>query len=254
MQRIVVLNPKGGSGKTTVATNLAAYYAENGLSPVLMDMDPQGSSTRWLRQRPANQGRIHGIAAFQRSPNVTRSFQLRVPTESERVVVDTAAALNPQQLPEITRTADAILVPVMPSDIDIHAAARCISDLLLVAKISREENRIGILANRVRTNTLVFQSLLRFLENLDIPIIATLRDSQNYVRSAEQGLGIHEMPRWRTRKDLLAWESVVQWLDSRNSRGRDGNMGMANPLPTPKFSNGPATSLARFPDSRVVTG
>ncbi len=219
MQRIVVLNPKGGSGKTTVATNLAAFYAVQGRYPTLMDLDPQGSSSRWLRKRPADRGRIHGIEAFQRSSAVTRSFQLRVPTDCDRVIVDTPAAIDPQQLPELTRDADAIVVPVMPSDIDIHAAAKCISDLLLVAKIRRRDNRIGIIANRVRTNTLVFQSLLRFLESLDIPLIATLRDSQNYVRAAQQGSGIHELPRWRAKKEVQHWRSVDSWLAMR-----DGNV------------------------------
>ena len=96
-------------------------------------------------------------------------------------------------MPELTRDADKVIVPVLPSDIDIHAASRCIADLLLVAKIKRAENRIGVIANRVRKNTLMFQSLMRFLEKLDIPVIATIRDSQNYVRAAEQGVGIHEM-------------------------------------------------------------
>ena len=228
MQRVVVLNPKGGSGKTTVATNLAACYAAEGLNPVLMDLDPQGSSTRWLRKRPDERGSIHGIAAFERPSTVTRSFQLRVPVESERVVVDTPAAVNPQELPEITRSADAIVVPVMPSDIDIHAAAKCISDLLLVAKIRRCDNRIGIIANRVRTNTVVFRSLLRFLESLDIPLIATLRDSQNYVRAAEQGIGIHEMPSWRVRKDMEQWSSVTDWL---SDRGNGSSIGAAAGAP-----------------------
>ena len=139
MQRIIILNPKGGSGKTTIASNLAACFAVNGQRPALMDLDPQGSSTRWLRKRPDNNPPIHGIAAFERSSAVTRSWQLRVPAECTAVIVDTPAALEAQSLPEITRGADAVLVPVMPSDIDIHATAKCIADLLLVAKIRRSE-------------------------------------------------------------------------------------------------------------------
>lgn len=215
MQRIVVLNPKGGSGKTTIASNLAACYAVNGRRPALMDLDPQGSSMRWLRKRPEDHQAIYGIAAFERSPTVTRSWQLRIPPECTAVIVDTPAALDAHALPEITRGADAVLVPVMPSDIDIHATAKCIADLLLVAKIRRSDHRIGIIANRVRAHTLVSQSLTRFLDSLDIPLVATLRDTQNYVRSAEAGVGIYEMPRWQVQQDVDHWRQLMDWLGAK---------------------------------------
>ena len=216
MQRIVVLNPKGGSGKTTIAVNLAACYAANGDRPALMDLDPQASSTRWLRKRPVEAAPIHGIAAFERSASVTRSWQTRIPADCRVVVIDTPAAIDPLTLPDLTRGADAILVPVTPSDIDIHATAKCIADLLLVAKIRRSQKRIGIIANRVRGNTRVSQSLTRFLSSLDIPLIATLRDTQCYVRSAEIGLGLHEMPRWQVQQDIPHWQEMLSWLKERS--------------------------------------
>lgn len=213
MQRIVVLNPKGGSGKTTLAINLAAYFAQRGDSTVLMDRDPQGSATRWLRKRKAPQAHIHGIATFEQDSRTTRSWQMRVPDGTEKVIVDSPAAVEARSLPEITRDANKVLVPVLPSDIDIHAASRCIADLLLVAKIKRAENRIGVIANRVRKNTLMFQALMRFLEKLDIPIVATVRDSQNYVRAAELGIGIHEMKPYVVKEDRAQWESLLAWLE-----------------------------------------
>jgi chromosome partitioning protein len=215
MQKIVVLNPKGGSGKSTIATNLASYFAVAGMKPALMDMDSQGSSMRWLRKRGDDQLRIHGIAGFERNMRVTRSFATRVPVESQRLIVDTAAALDRQTLPEVTRNATAILVPVLPSDIDIHAATRCISDLLLVAKIRRDEQRIAVIANRVKMNTLIYKSLLRFLETLQIPVIATLRDSQNYIRAAETGVGLFEMNPSTVREDLEQWLPLVGWIAQR---------------------------------------
>jgi chromosome partitioning protein len=215
MQRIVVLNPKGGSGKTTIAVNLAACYAANGERPALMDLDPQASSVRWLRKRSFDAPPIHAIAAFERSATVTRSWQTRIPAECGVVIIDTPAAIDPLALPDLTRGADAVLVPVMPSEIDIHATAKCIADLLLVAKIRRSQRRIGIVANRVRNNTRVSQSLTRFLNSLDIPLIATLRDSQSYVRSAETGLGVYEMPRWQVQQDLRHWQEVLSWLAAR---------------------------------------
>jgi chromosome partitioning protein len=224
MQRIVVLNPKGGSGKTTIASNLAACYAVDGHRPALMDLDPQASSMRWLRKRPDDNAAIHGIAAFERSAAVTRSWQLRVPAECGAVIIDTPAALESHALPEITRGADAVLVPVMPSDIDIHATAKCIADLLLVAKIRRADNRIGIIANRVRTNTLVSQSLMRFLDSLDIPLVAVLRDSQNYLRSAEAGVGVYEMPRWQVQHDVEHWRRLTAWLNGKDRGQRATGM------------------------------
>lgn len=214
MQRIVVLNSKGGAGKTTVATNLAACYASDG-RPALMDLDAQGSSTRWLRKRPDDRPPIYGIAGFERNVSVTRSWQLRVPQDCQTLIVDTPAAIDTHQLPEITRAAHAVLVPVMPSDIDIHATAKCISDLLLVAKIRRSEGRLAVVANRVRANTRVSHVLMRFLDSLNIPLVATFRDSQNYVRSAESGLGIFEMPRWQAWQDLAQWEQLLSWLRAR---------------------------------------
>jgi chromosome partitioning protein len=215
MQKIVLLNPKGGSGKTTIAINLVSYFAVCGLKPTLLDLDAQGSSTRWLSKRAKGQPVVHGIAAYERNSRVTRSFATRVPLDTERLVVDTAAALESQLLPDITRNATAVLVPVLPSDIDIHAAAKCISNLLLVAKIRREEQRIAVIANRVKKNTLVYKSLMKFLETLNIPVVATLRDSQNYIRVAESGQGLFEMKPNQVREDMEQWLPLIGWLAQR---------------------------------------
>jgi chromosome partitioning protein len=219
MKRIVVLNPKGGSGKTTLAINLAGYFASRQQKAVLMDFDPQGSSVRWVKKRQPTQAPIHVIAAFEKDSRTTRAFQLRVPDDATHVIVDTPAAVDSRQLPEVTRDAHKILVPVLPSDIDIHTCSRTIRDLLLVAKIRREDNRIGVIANRVRRNTLTYQSLIRFLQTLGIPIVATIRDSQNYVRAAEQGICVHEMKSYLAREDVEQWEPLVQWLEDSVTAG-----------------------------------
>jgi chromosome partitioning protein len=215
MQRILVLNPKGGSGKTTIATNLASYFASQGDRPLLTDNDAQGSSTRWLKKRAPHQAFIHGIAAFERNPRVTRAWQMRTPADAAHVVIDTAAAVDAQSMPELTQGADAIIVPVLPSDIDIHAFSKCIADLLLIAKVRRDENRIGVVANRVKRNTLVYQSLMRFLQTLRIPVIATLRDSQNYVRAAELGVGLCEMKHQLVAQDIEDWQPLLAWLKAK---------------------------------------
>lgn len=213
MKRIVVLNPKGGSGKTTLAINLASYYASCQQKPVLMDFDPQGSTVRWVKKRQQAQAPIHVIAAFENDARTTRAFQMRVPPGTTHVIVDTPAALDSPRMPDITRDAHKIIVPVLPSDIDIHACSRCIRDLLLVAKIRREDDRLGVVANRIRRNTLTYQSLIRFLQTLGIPIITTIRDSQNYVRAAELGVGIHEMKSYIAREDVEQWAPLVDWLE-----------------------------------------
>ena len=215
MQKIVVLNSKGGSGKTTVATNLAAYYASRGLKVALMDMDPQGSSVRWLKVRNRHLPPIHAIAAFEKPMGVTRSFALRSPPGTERLIVDTPAALPAIQLPEIVRDASAIVVPVMPSEIDIHAASRCIADLLLIGKVHRSERRLVIVANRARRYTKAFQSLMKFLQSLRIPVAAVLRDSQAYVRSAETGMGLHEMKGALLQEDVDTFRPLLDWLEKR---------------------------------------
>jgi len=220
MQRIVVMNPKGGSGKTTIAVNLAGYFASQQQRPVLMDYDPQGSSGRWVSKRDPARPKVHLISAHERDTRVTRSFQLRPPAGATHIILDTPAAVTGHSMIELTRQADKILVPVLPSDIDIHACSRCIRDLLVIAKIRRNENRLAVIANRVKVQTLVYQSLLRFLESLGIPFVATLRDSQNYIRAAESGLGIHEMKDHQVHEDTQSWEPLTAWLQSAGARQR----------------------------------
>ncbi len=216
MLRVVLLNPKGGSGKSTIATGIAAMYAARGLNIALMDFDSQGTSSRWLEKRPPSRPAIHGIVAYARALGVTRSFQLRVPHGTDRVVVDTPAALPAPQFNEHVRGADAVLVPVMPSDADIHACSRCIGHLLISGKIKRRENRLGVVANRVKPNTIIFRTLMRFLDQMQIPVVTTLRDSQSYVFANEHGLGLHDMNPARVQPELAQWEELWTWLESRH--------------------------------------
>lgn len=214
MRQILVINGKGGCGKTTVATNLASYYAGQGRSTVLIDHDPQCSSSHWLSQRGPEYKPIHGIAAARpMAGGVTRSFLLRVPPGAERVVLDAPAGVQGHQLIELMRDLDTILIPVLPSPIDIHAASRFIQELLLVAKVRARNIRVGVVANRVRENTRIYQALEKFLASLRIPVVARLRDTQNYVRAAEFGLGIHDLHRTGAAQDHRQWEALLRWLE-----------------------------------------
>ncbi len=215
LRKIVILNPKGGCGKSTLAVNLSGYLAAQGNSVAIMDFDPQGSAMRWLKQRSGKQAPIHGIAAYDLSTTATRSWQLRVPREVRYLVVDSPASIPAANLAELTSGAHAILIPVLPSDIDVHAASKLMRDLLVIAKVSRRMGRVGVVANRVRENTLAYRKLMRFLNSLSIAVVGVLRDSQLYVQSAEQGLSIHEMQSPRASRDTERWQSILEWLEER---------------------------------------
>lgn len=212
MRRIVVMNTKGGCGKTTIATNLASLYASKGFKTALFDHDAQGSSTHWLRCRSELSPAIYGVEAYRDTHGVTRSWQVRVPPGTERIVLDTPASMDRMELMERVRGVDAVLIPVLPSSIDTYAAANFIRDLLLVAKL-RSRTRVGIIPNRVRESTLAFQSLSRFLNSLNIPVVAQLHDSQLYVQAAEKGLGVHEIADPRAKRHTRAWRNLHDWIE-----------------------------------------
>lgn len=215
MQRIIVLNPKGGSGKTTLATNLAAYFASHGIKTALIDHDSQGSSTDWLERRPHEYPTIQCISAYQQAHGITRSFALRTEPGTEVVITDTPAALDLMKFTQPLNQADAILIPVLPSAIDIRAATDCVDKLLHKVRVHDPETRIGVVANRAKTNTKIYKTLTSVLESLRIPFITTLRDSQNYVSSADEGIGLFEMQKPGMVKDLKSWQPVVEWLVTR---------------------------------------
>jgi len=240
LNKIVILNPKGGCGKSTLATNLAACFAARGTTPAVMDYDPQGSTMAWLERRPDDLPAIHGIAAYKKSMQATRSWQLRVPVETRTVIIDSPASTDHDDLRELTRDSTSILVPVLPSSMDIHAASRCVEDLLLVAKIDRRDRKLAVVANRTRKNTKSFKKLMRFLDSLGIPVIAVLRDTQNFVRSAEQGIGVCEMMPSLVRPDVEQIENIAAWVDNWPQRRRESTSATA-------FNKVATASRAMFP-------
>lgn len=214
MQRITVINVKGGCGKTTIATNLASAFAGSGRVTTLIDYDPQASSSYWLKQRAQDVSEINGIAAFPTNQPVTRSWQLQLPHNTEFVIVDTPAGLKGLDMVDQVNGAHTILIPVLPSSIDTHATADFIRDLYLIAKVKPKNIRLCIVCNRVRSNTLSFQALQRFLDALEIPVIAQLRETQNYIKASERGLGVHELGSIASDKDIEDWRQIVDWLDA----------------------------------------
>jgi chromosome partitioning protein len=211
MRSILVTNAKGGCGKSTLATNLAAFYASEGYETALADYDPQQSALAWLEERPEDYGEITGIAGFDTG--------LRgVPRNTEYLVIDAPARSHGRELTELVRRAESIIVPVLPSPIDIKAAEKFIDELMHVHKVADRKARVAIVANRVRDNTLIAEELDEYLDSLKAPYIASLREAQNYIRAYQRGLGIHELPPYLAWPDWEQWDLILDWLDSRRSR------------------------------------
>jgi chromosome partitioning protein len=208
----LVINPKGGSGKTTVATNLASYFAANGIATAVMDYDPQGSTLNWLRQRPAHARRIHGANAAPQKAGL-RSIGMHVPADTRQLVIDAPAGASGLALQEMLSRAHCVLIPVAPSAIDIHATANFIRDLLLTGKIRANNIRLAVVANRVRRSNPVYQPLERFLNSLNLPLLARLSDSDVYLNAAENGVGIFEMDFAVSAAERSQFQPIVEWVD-----------------------------------------
>lgn len=211
MRHIMVLNAKGGCGKSTLATNIASYFATEGASVALADYDPQRSSLDWLDRRPEDRAEIVGVAAFE------DGFR-RVPRTADIVVVDAPARSHGAELTELVRHAETIIVPVLPSTIDMQATTTFVEELKNVGKIQRKQAKIGTVANRVRDNTLIWGDLDEYLSKIRVPYIAALREAQNYVRAYTRGLGIFELPEYLAWPDWEEWEPLTAWLRSKRSQ------------------------------------
>jgi len=210
MRHILVLNAKGGCGKSTIATNLATYFAwEKEQNVVLADYDPQGSSMAWLEVRGEEWPEITGIAAWK--------DPLRPPRDTDVVVMDAPARVHGTELTQLLRKAETIVFPVLPSPIDMRAAEVYVKEVQASGRLQRGEAKIGVVANRVRENTIIFTELYNFLRKLNVPYIATLRDTQNYIRAEERGVGIFEMAPSQVWQDIENWEPLVKWLNSKRS-------------------------------------
>lgn len=210
MRSIMVLNAKGGSGKSTIATNLASFYATNGHKVMLVDCDPQHSSLDWLKSRPAGRPSITAIDGSEGS--------YRTPRGIDYIIYDTPAAVRGKELTNLLRKAQSVIVPVLPSPIDMRAATDFIRVILDNGRVSRKETRIALLANRCRENTNVYHQLETFLNKVrKVPFISVLRETQNYNRAAERGLGIFELAPYQISRDLEQWDPIIKWLESRRS-------------------------------------
>ena len=210
MRHIMVLNSKGGSGKTTIATNLASYFAVQEKKVVLADFDTQGSSLAWLQARSPARPPIHGIAAYRDALRSTRNTEL--------AIMDAPAAVHGRQLSDLVRRAETLIIPVLPSPMDMRAATDFIAEIKAMGKVARKKAKLALIGNRSRDYTKIYRELEDFLKHQRIPLLTMLRDSQNYIRAAERGLGIFELAPYATSVDREQWGSVIKWINSKRSQ------------------------------------
>jgi chromosome partitioning protein len=213
MNTTLVINSKGGSGKTTITTNLASYFATKDIRTTVMDYDPQGSSLQWLRVRNRPGARVHGANAAPQKGGRIRSVEMYVPADTQQLIIDAPAGASGLLLQEMLSRTDCILIPVAPSAIDIHATANFVRDLLLTGRIRTRDIRLAVVANRVRSSKPVYQPLERFLGSLGLPLLARVSDSDVYVKAAEEGLGIFDMASPAPDAECAEFMPIVGWVE-----------------------------------------
>ena len=205
MPVIVVANPKGGVGKTTLSTNVAGYFASRGHAVMLGDVDRQQSARTWLALRPAG---LAPITAWE----VAHDEVVRPPKGTTHVVLDTPAGLHGKRLDEVMKLADKVLIPLQPSIFDIHATHEFVRQLLAHKRSDRVT--CAIVGMRTREGTIATDHLRSFLESVKVPMLGFVRDTQNYVHLAAHGLTLWDVASSRFERDVEQWQPIAQWLDA----------------------------------------
>jgi chromosome partitioning protein len=221
MNTTLVINPKGGSGKTTLAINLASCLAAENIATTLMDYDPQGSSLSWLRSRAPHAPKIHGANGAPARFGQLRSLEMYVPPATRQLIIDAPAGGYGLLLHEMLQRAHCAIVPVVPSVIDIRAAETFIKDLLAMPRVRAGDVRLAIVANKVRVSMPAYQPLVRFLESLEVRLLARLLDSDMYLRAVESGVGIFEMDPGQTATERKQFMPIVDWVRGEEVRAED---------------------------------
>lgn len=203
MRSILIANPKGGAGKTTLATNLAGYFANENKRVTLCDLDRQQSALRWMAFRDPEVAPVTGYFAGNQ-------IVLKLPNEADWVVLDGPAGLQGYKLSDYLRLVDKVIIPVVPSVFDMAAT----EDFLNVLRQEMRGRRdvLGIVAMRVDPRTRAAVMLEEFLKHFDIPIVTYLRSTQNYVNAAAGGLSLFDPPKSKNKRDLEQWDPLLRWL------------------------------------------
>ena len=205
MRSILVVNPKGGCGKTTIATNLATYYAVWDTPTALVDLDPQQSSIEWLRVRPDSENPVQGFNGLK-----GKIF----PKEgTQRIIYDVPARTNTAKVARLIKLVDVVIIPVLPSAIDMRVAASFVADIVTKVRANNSHAIIGVVANRTQKNYQSYKALVTFLKKLNVPFVGALRNSQNFIKAADTGVGIFEMPISEVKIDMDEWKPIINWIE-----------------------------------------
>lgn len=186
-----------------LSVNLAAHYARQGFSVALCDHDPQRSSLDWLKSRPKSLSPIQGVEFFTHHI-VSNRFDI--------VIHDAPAGRGASELGEIVE-GHQLLIPVLPSSTDIRACLRHLMGLHRTGVLERNQDKVGLVANRVNVKTNYFKVLMTFLNEVNLPVVGYLRDTQNYIRANNAGLSIFDLPPSSARRDRQQWEPILKWLE-----------------------------------------
>lgn len=205
MPVVVVANPKGGVGKSTMSTNIAGYFASRGHAVMLGDADRQQSSHLWLGLRPSQ---ARTISPWDIGPDLVA----RPPKGTSHVVLDTPAGLHGKRFKEVMKLADKIVIPLQPSIFDIFATRDFLDEV--ASNQHALKAQIGIVGMRVDARTIAADKLHEFVDSLGLPVLAYLRDTQNYIHLAARGLTLFDVAPGRVERDLEQWQGICRWLDA----------------------------------------
>lgn len=205
MPVVVVANPKGGVGKSTLSTHVAGYFASQGHDVMLGDADRQQSSRLWLKLRPPE---ARPISTWE----VSADLLVRPPRNATHVVLDTPAGLHGWRFKDVLKMADKVLIPLQPSIFDIYATRDFLNQL--AEQRHADALSVGLVGMRVDERTIAAEKLHEFVSTLGLPVVGFLRDTQNYIHLAARGLTVFDVGSSRLQKDLAQWKPICRWLDS----------------------------------------
>lgn len=206
MRSVLISNAKGGCGKTTIATNLAAAFAAGGLSTAIADVDPQRSSLNWLDRRPADLPEIRGLDWTEGVGKVKKSI--------DRLVIDAPAAVTPKEFQALLKMADGIVMPILPSAFDQVAAATFLGKIETLKPIRKNRKPVAVVANRVRTRSRSSRALLEFLENFNHAPVMTLRETVMYTDTADTAVSIFDRATQSARRAQADWSQLITFLET----------------------------------------